>query len=611
MAGGVAHRDRAGHERHHGARSRAAELAAGPLPAAAVPTVFVPGPAKSGTTYLFDCLAATFSPTQVCGSSRAANWSDAACGNRSGFLVTPRVTTSGGQGGSAGCFSPNKENYFWARWGSDRTTTLRTFVGPELPLSRWGRHGECVGKHDVPSLALHGDLPRGEFPFEKHIDDLCLQSDTDTDDRGASPSPSIVRHEPRGDGRSPRLVCDAASALHPLTPIDAPRDAEEEGDGGGGGASSSFDYRAAIPSACRRRCEPCEGHPRCASGAGEGHVPHQHHRRSEDAQQQAAQLPPFACDSRVCTPTYVSRKFRTSAAMNFSAHLRRAWSVSAVPHWRAVDAAGVSRRRLRTLEGKPSIWGSEINAEMILALVGGSSSGQSSSSAHAPPQQQHAPLVPVPGMVPGGRDAVRFVVGLRNPVDLYFSLWSFLTSIGRGTPHGFRTLVSPSYTLQPLRRCNATLLDDVSGVLGMADATRRAYARCINRVPFVTGSTYAVQLLTFLDRFRGDQLLFVPMALLPRTEAQAQHLQEALGAFVGVPLPRTNRPRLCLQKKLVTKEFLRSENATTRDLKARFVASPTGRAVSAYFLADHALLPGLIVRHGVAVYSRSDAPTPS
>ena len=114
-----------------------------------------------------------------------------------------------------------------------------------------------------------------------------------------------------------------------------------------------------------------------------------------------------------------------------------------------------------------------------------------------------------------------------------------------------------------------------------------------------------MQLLTFLDRFRGGQLLFVPMGLLPRTEGHAAHLQAALGAFVGVPLPAASRPRLCLQRKLVTRAFLRSENATTRDLKATWAASPTGVAVSAYFRADHALLPDLIARHGVAVYNRS------
>ena len=158
----------------------------------------------------------------------------------SGFLVTPRVTSSGGQGGSAGCFYPNKESYFWARWGADRATTLRAFVGPELPLSRWGRHGECDGTRDTPSLSVHAALPRGEFPFEKHVDDLCLlDGDDDAGAAAPPPPPSVVRHAPRGGGgRSPRPACDAATAA-------------EEGQGGHA-ASSSSGYRAAVPSACRR-----------------------------------------------------------------------------------------------------------------------------------------------------------------------------------------------------------------------------------------------------------------------------------------------------------------------------------------------------------------------
>ena len=93
-----------------------------PLPAAAVPTVFVPGPAKSGTTFLFSCLADTFSPAQTCptqsasprrgrlrAAAAAATWSDEACGNASGFLLTARVTSSGGQTRTS-CLSPQKEN---------------------------------------------------------------------------------------------------------------------------------------------------------------------------------------------------------------------------------------------------------------------------------------------------------------------------------------------------------------------------------------------------------------------------------------------------------------------------------------------------------------------
>ena len=56
----------------------------------------------------------------------------------------------------------------------------------------------------------------------------------------------------------------------------------------------------------------------------------------------------------------MARKYRSSASLNFSAHLRRAYAVSALPWWSAVDAAGVSRARVRTLEGKPSVWGSAV-----------------------------------------------------------------------------------------------------------------------------------------------------------------------------------------------------------------------------------------------------------
>ena len=170
----------------------------------------------------------------------------------------------------------------------------------------------------------------------------------------------------------------------------------------------------------------------------------------------------------------------------------------------------------------------------------------------------------------------------------------------------------------------------------MATDDRDRYATCINHVPLVTGSTYALALLTFLEYpavespnpvprtsrwscdsrvspppsghgsyFQGRQLLFIPMEALPTTEAHAAHLQAALAGFLGLPTPQPRHARLCLQKRLVTRDFLRSENATTRELKARFVASRTGRELSRFFLAQHALLPDLIAREGVQVYERT------
>ncbi len=55
------------------------------IPRAAVPSIFL-GPAKSGTTFLFDCLSAAFHPSKLCGHS-AASWSDAACGARTNFVL--------------------------------------------------------------------------------------------------------------------------------------------------------------------------------------------------------------------------------------------------------------------------------------------------------------------------------------------------------------------------------------------------------------------------------------------------------------------------------------------------------------------------------------------
>ena len=66
---------------------------------------------------------------------------------------------------------------FWARWGvrRDRSVTLRNFIGPELPLSRWASPGECEARWDEPSSSRHEALRHGEFPAERHIEDLCLR----------------------------------------------------------------------------------------------------------------------------------------------------------------------------------------------------------------------------------------------------------------------------------------------------------------------------------------------------------------------------------------------------------------------------------------------------
>ena len=51
-----------------------------------LPSLFLPGFPKSATTWLFNCMLASFAPSQVGCGTLAANWTAAACGRR--FLLT-------------------------------------------------------------------------------------------------------------------------------------------------------------------------------------------------------------------------------------------------------------------------------------------------------------------------------------------------------------------------------------------------------------------------------------------------------------------------------------------------------------------------------------------
>ena len=108
------------------------------------------------------------------------------------------------------------------------------------------------------------------------------------------------------------------------------------------GADRPRDYLAELPARCQQRCDP-----RAAPAP----------RRDRDArprlgalQRAAQQAPDAAARVRLARllKTYVARKFRT---LNFGQPAPRA-ALTALPHWAAVDAAGVSRGRVRTLEGK-------------------------------------------------------------------------------------------------------------------------------------------------------------------------------------------------------------------------------------------------------------------
>jgi hypothetical protein len=112
---------------------------------------------------------------------------------------------------------------------------------------------------------------------------------------------------------------------------------------------------------------------------------------------------------------------------------------------------------------------------------------------------------------------VRFVVGLRDPLDLYFSLWSFMMSIGKEKSH-LRVMCDNALT--SVRKCHRTgTRVDPPTLYARRSLSQqtRDYWRCLRNVPYLTGGLYALPLLMLTAHFDGRQVLFVPMETLPRS----------------------------------------------------------------------------------------------
>lgn len=109
-----------------------------------MPTVFVAGPAKSGSTFLWDCVQQTFHPEQVC-NGHTEMWADGPCASRA--FVLPAVGT---EDSNPACLNIAKEGRFWTHWG--RSTggekgswqyTWRRYGGPSLPMETWEQGRSC------------------------------------------------------------------------------------------------------------------------------------------------------------------------------------------------------------------------------------------------------------------------------------------------------------------------------------------------------------------------------------------------------------------------------------------------------------------------------------
>ena len=100
-----------------------------------MPTVFVAGPVKGGTTSIYDCLLSNFHPKRICGAT-VHSWNDTACGSRR--FVLPSIHARLTSGATALAVHQHKEGPFGV-WGHAYTTkaSWRMLTGPTLPVRIW------------------------------------------------------------------------------------------------------------------------------------------------------------------------------------------------------------------------------------------------------------------------------------------------------------------------------------------------------------------------------------------------------------------------------------------------------------------------------------------
>ena len=139
-----------------------------------MPTVFVAGPAKSGSTFLWECIHNAFHPQRVCSSTKTAGWSDSRCAGQR--FVLPPVSADTVQ---PACLRFEKESSFWRYWGRRPQMTWRRYGGPRLPLSDWEllQAGSCNSRRRMARRAGTRDAPR-QFAGHRALEDACLQGAT-------------------------------------------------------------------------------------------------------------------------------------------------------------------------------------------------------------------------------------------------------------------------------------------------------------------------------------------------------------------------------------------------------------------------------------------------
>ena len=138
-----------------------------------MPTIFVAGPAKSGSTFLWDCVQQTFHPEQVC-RGPVASWADGPCGSRA--FVLPAV---GSEDSQPACLRFGKEGRFWTHWGrsapGSRQYTWRRYGGPPLPMEAWEQGRSCFAQRRKARVHDAGTRGPDSLAMYRWLEDRCMQ----------------------------------------------------------------------------------------------------------------------------------------------------------------------------------------------------------------------------------------------------------------------------------------------------------------------------------------------------------------------------------------------------------------------------------------------------
>ena len=150
---------------------------------AVMPTVFIAGPPKSASTFLWACVHSIFRPESVCGGGSVEQWRDHDCGGR-GFVL-PFLEYAAWRGPG---FHPEKESKGWWPLG-DLTNprvgahTWRQFAGPRLPIRAWLGRWKSPLMHDavrwhesIDRMCMDSGAPRcaQRFNFSNVTDPSCV-----------------------------------------------------------------------------------------------------------------------------------------------------------------------------------------------------------------------------------------------------------------------------------------------------------------------------------------------------------------------------------------------------------------------------------------------------